>query len=142
MRAIRIDPVSKTITEIEIENTYESLKAAMGGVWLEAVRVDQYNVMWVNEEGFLRDKAVIEAELFRVPWHRQVMTGLAIITGIDEAGENCDHGLPMDHMPSWVRFVEGKFKGVITTEGVTNHPVLGPTHTIKTAIDIETEEKN
>ena len=81
MRAIKIDPVSRTVTEIELKKnpnrTLEELYEIIGCDLIELVELDRGIIMVVDEEG--KCKAVQGAFTF-IGWGT-VIAGTAIILG-------------------------------------------------------------
>ena len=81
MRAVKIDPVSRTVTEINLKknpnNTLQELYEIIGCNLVELVQIDQDMVMVVDEEG--KCKAVQGAFTF-IGWGT-IIAGTAIILG-------------------------------------------------------------
>ena len=81
MRAVKIDPVSRTVSEINLKknpnNTLQELYEIIGCDLVEMVQIDQDMVMVVDEEG--KCKAVQGAFTF-IGWGT-VIAGTAIILG-------------------------------------------------------------
>ena len=81
MRAIKIDPVAKTITEIELaQNPNETLKELydlIGCDLVELVQLDRGIIMAVDEEGKLKE---IKGGFTFLGW-RTVIAGTGIVLG-------------------------------------------------------------
>ena len=81
MRAVKIDPISRTVTEIDLKknpnNTLQELYEIIGCNLVELVQIDRDMVMVVDEEG--KCKAVQGAFTF-IGWGT-VIAGTAIILG-------------------------------------------------------------
>lgn len=81
MRAIKIDPVSRTVTEVDLKKnpnrTFEELYEIIGCDLVELVELDRGIIMVVDEEG--KCKAVRGAFTF-IGWGT-VIAGTAIILG-------------------------------------------------------------
>ena len=83
MRAVKIDPVSRTVTEINLKKnsnrTFEELYSIIGCDLVELVQIDRDMVMVVDEEGKCKDARV--AFTF-IGWGT-VIAGTAVILGGD-----------------------------------------------------------
>ena len=81
MRAIKIDPVSRTVTEVDLKKnpnrTFEELYEIIGCDLVELVELDRGIIMVVDEEG--KCKAVQGA--FTIIGRETVIAGTAIILG-------------------------------------------------------------
>jgi hypothetical protein len=55
MRAILINPETKTVSEVEIDGSLKSLQGAVSG-YIELVRLSDDVDLYVNEEGLLHDE--------------------------------------------------------------------------------------
>ena len=83
MRAVKIDPVSRTITEIDLarnpNRTLEELYSIIGCDLVELVQIDADMVMVVDEEGKCKD---VQGSFTFIGWET-VIAGTAIILGGD-----------------------------------------------------------
>ena len=83
MQAVKIDPVSRTVTEIDLKKnpnrTLDELYEIIGCDFVELVQLDRDIIMVVDEEG--KCKAVLGAFTF-IGWGT-VIAGTAIILGGD-----------------------------------------------------------
>ena len=81
MRAVKIDPVSQTVTEINLKknpnNTLQELYEIIGCDLVELVQIDQDMVMVVDEEGKCKD---VQGAFTFIGWGT-VIAGTAIILG-------------------------------------------------------------
>ena len=81
MRAVKIDPVSRTVTEIDLKknpnNTLQELYEIIGCELVELVQIDRDMVMVVDEEGKCKD---VQGAFTFIGW-RTVIAGTAIILG-------------------------------------------------------------
>ena len=81
MRAVKIDPVSRTVTEIELaknpNRTLEELYSIIGCDLVELVQIDRDMVMVVDEEGKCKD---VRGAFTFIGWGT-VIAGTAIILG-------------------------------------------------------------
>ena len=81
MRAVKIDPVSRTVTEINLKknpnNTLQELYEIIGCDLVELVQIDRDMVMVVDEEGKCKD---VQGAFTFIGWGT-VIAGTAIILG-------------------------------------------------------------
>ena len=81
MRAVKIDPVSRTVTEINLarnpNRTLEELYSIIGCDLVELVQIDADMVMVVDEEGKCKD---VRGAFTFIGWET-VIAGTAIILG-------------------------------------------------------------
>ena len=81
MRAVKIDPVSRTVSEINLKknpnNTLQELYEIIGCDLVELVQIDQDMVMVVDEEGKCKD---VQVAFTFIGWGT-VIAGTAIILG-------------------------------------------------------------
>ena len=81
MRAVKIDPVSRTVTEIDLKknpnNTLQELYEIIGCNLVELVELDRGIIMVVDEEGKCKD---VQGAFTFIGWGT-VIAGTAIILG-------------------------------------------------------------
>ncbi len=81
MRAVKIDPVSRTITEINLtknpNNTLQELYGIIGCDFVELVQIDRNMVLICDEEGKCKD---VKGAFSFIGWGT-VIAGTAIILG-------------------------------------------------------------
>ena len=81
MRAIKIDPVSRTVTEINLKknpnSTLQELYSIIGCDLVELIQIDEDMVMVVDEEGKCKD---VRGAFTFIGWGT-VIAGTAIILG-------------------------------------------------------------
>lgn len=122
MRVIVIDTKAKTVEEAQLDGSdsktrYTTLKALMRDVWLEGVRIADGEVLYVDEEFLIKPEAKTETEWFLmtphgpIVGHPQPMTGVAVVTGVDEEGDTCETRLTLEQVRASVRFVRATFDG-------------------------------
>ena len=81
MRAVKIDPISRTVTEIDLKknpnSTFEELYEIIGCDLVELVELDRGIIMVVDEEGKCKD---VQGAFTFIGWET-VIAGTAIILG-------------------------------------------------------------
>jgi len=85
IKAITVDPYLKMITESEIENSLEGFQHAIGDHFIELVRLDDNQLMYVDSEGLFR-----ENQQFFVYNKKFPFAGKAIIFGDNGEGGSID----------------------------------------------------
>ena len=80
MRALQIDSTARTVTEVYIDGSLESLQAAVGGYIEHAVWLDAANCVIVDEEGLLKNPQ----HFFTIEGAHQTFAGDGVVIGSDE----------------------------------------------------------
>ena len=80
IRIIVIDPHLRTISEGMIEPTLQGMQHAIGDHYIEAVYIDNNDIMYVDEEGLFRPD-----QAFFI-YNKRPFAGKAIILGDDVRG--------------------------------------------------------
>jgi len=93
LRAILIDPVEKTITEIETTGEYQELLSILDIQIIDIVRLNATESLWVNDEGLLKDPE--DQTFFMLKYYPQPIEGRGLILGNDEEGENVSTTVPV-----------------------------------------------
>lgn len=134
MRAILIDPVLESITEVEYNNDYRQIYE-----WLsdkpnslevstfDTVMIDQRNCIFVDGDGLLKDPRYF----FKFKGYPQPLAGRGLILGIRRDGESASASIAIDIVKSKVSFIRTHVKGFTQEEGVTEHPTFGRMNFIK-----------
>lgn len=101
MRALLIDPVAKTVSEIDVENDWQAIAKAIGCSYIEAVPIGAGHVMYVDEEGLLQNprQPFFETTLFPQP-----LCGKAIILGVKRNGDETDATVSVGKIMECVRW--------------------------------------
>ena len=84
MQVLKVD-VGKLPDYDNIENTYEDIRSYVGG-YIEAIRIRDDIVMWINEEGKILKLPINFALGYKGKIY-DFICGNAIFTGVDETGE-------------------------------------------------------
>lgn len=100
MRAILIDAVRKQVREIEISGDLKSLQDCVEG-YIELVRLDDKNDMYVNEEGLINGTQ----DFFTYHGAHQPFAGSAVIVGHNDEGETTPTTLALKEVRDSVKFL-------------------------------------
>jgi hypothetical protein len=113
MRAILIDPYTRTVTEIENDGTLDGLYKAIQCEMVEAIRVGNNETMWLDEEGFLSEGRPV----FRLGDNAQALAGRAVILG-DKDGESTPTKLAVAAVAAAVKWTDLESTGDFHEGGV------------------------
>ena len=102
MRAIKIDVVNKTITEIQIDkkNSLKEMQEVVGGLITVACESDLDTLM-VNDEGLF-----MFSDFFYFEGNCQPNAGNGIMVGTDENGETVDCKMSLEAVKAKVKFLD------------------------------------
>lgn len=99
MKAIIIDATKRTITEVEVDGGLDSLQKAVGG-YIELVRLDEGEDLYVNEEGLLHG----EQNFFIYSGAHQPFAGNGIIIGNKPDGGQKSTKMTVEEVTERVKF--------------------------------------
>jgi hypothetical protein len=136
LRALAINPHTRTITEVQLEDSLQGMYAAMRQAdhqftgTIEAVRLGPGVTCWVDEEGNLSDGRIV----WSFGHGGQKLTGGALLTGETESGETESLSLEIsatviEAIVNWTGLVStGCFEP--GSEGYVEHPIFGRTYQV------------
>lgn len=135
MRAILIDPIAHTITEVEhngdFRHIYTLLSDPPNGLEVDdfnIVDIGNDNTLYVDGEGLLKNPRYF----FTFQGYHQPLAGRGLVLACDEEGETIPTTLTIAEIKAKVTFGELSVQGFKQDEGVADHPILGPnTHFIR-----------
>lgn len=129
MRAILIDPVAKTVSEVEYNGDYRQIDVLLSdkdnGLNVDCftvVSIDDDDDIFVDDEGLLKDPK----HFFVWKGYGQPLAGRGLILGHRGDGESIATTLKLDEVRDNVAFVKLSVAGFDTTEGVKIDERLGP----------------
>lgn len=137
MRAILIDPVAETVTEVDHSGDYKEiyhfLSDEMHGLEVDtfdAVRINDSDTIFIDDDGLLKDPRYF----FKWQGYEQPLAGRGLILASDQEGETIGTELSLDYVKRHVSF--GKLKVLGFDHGtydredgmhvIWNRPVFGP----------------
>jgi len=100
MKAILIDPKARTIEPIDVADTLEAIYAALGCKWIEEMRLDARNVLYVDEEGLQAERC----DFFTIGTSGP-LCNRALVAGFNRAGDSVDTTLDLETVRRAVRFL-------------------------------------
>jgi len=107
MRAILIDAVEKTVTEVETDGKLQSMYHLLGCDLVEPVRLDEHHSLWVDEEGLLTAEP---GPFFAFRGMERPYPLKGLILG-DRDGNNTDAIVPLDVVQSVTLWPNVAFAG-------------------------------
>ena len=135
MKAYLIDPVARTVTDIEVDETNDhamlmSLYAHMQCVTLEAVNPLNagHDVIYLDENGKFHPTGSFFCRL----WPHDLLTGRAIWIGCDGKGGNCAPEMSRDYVAAHIVWADeaphapGGFKFVLLKDKPEAPPDITP----------------
>jgi hypothetical protein len=102
MRAILIDPFTRTVTEIDIDPSLDNLYSTLHVDMITVVRWDETHALILDDEGLLKSKD--EMEYWWANGSGQPFAGRGLILG-DDYGENRAATLTVQSVEERMRFV-------------------------------------
>lgn len=111
MRAIKIDPFTKEIKEIDIGDNFEDLLAAIGSDGVEATQITRNDVIWLDDEGLLKDYAKYNDDTVPMKYFEvgeTVISGIGIVMANNAAGETVPTRLDVDSIKGVVKWIDSK----------------------------------
>jgi hypothetical protein len=114
MRAILIDPVAKTVTEVEHTDDYRDIYKHLECDLFTVVGIDEVDSVFIDDEGLLKDEP---GPFFALAGYPQPLAGRGLILGCDEEGESIAARMSLDEARAMVSFPEAKFRGFEYSEG-------------------------
>lgn len=122
MRAILIDPVDKTVTEVKYSGDYKEiytlLSNPVAGLVVDTftvVRIAEHESIFVDDEGLLKEPEYF----FKWEDYGQPLAGLGLILGDDAEGESVGTELTLDFVKSKVTFPNVRLESMESVEGET-----------------------
>lgn len=102
IKAIIIDPYLRTISATTIKNDLEGLKHAIGDHWIELVRINDKNDLYVDEEGLFKENQ----EFFVITGNNGSfpLAGKGVIVGNTPTGNQRDTNLTVADIWGMVEF--------------------------------------
>lgn len=120
MRAILIDPQTRTVSEVDYNGDYTQISELIEASYFDCVKINSLaeggDTIFVDDEGLLNDK-VGQVGMFRVDGdYPAYLAGKGLILGTDQEGESVATKLDLDKvramiafgLPSQGQFWEGK----------------------------------
>ena len=103
MRAIKIDAVNRTVTEIQIDkkNSLKEMQTVVGGLITVACELENVDALMVNDEGLF-----MFPDFFFFEGNCQPNAGNGILVGTDLEGNTVDCKTSLEEVKAKVRFLD------------------------------------
>lgn len=129
MRAILIDPVDRSIKEVELGDDYREIQRKLSYtdeyVTFTPLELNERNVMYLDDEGLLK----AGLRVFQWKGYMSPLAGRGLILGQDSEGDSVSTTMTVESIKRKVFFVPGTFTtgefGPSPEPGVVNHPLFG-----------------
>jgi len=105
MRAIKINVIGKTVTEIQMQDGFKSICKQLDAGGYESIRLTPNDYLWVDDEGLLKEKPI---GAFKIEGYPQALSGHGVIFGVDAGGNSMDTKLNVDLIRQYVTFVDSE----------------------------------
>ena len=103
MKAILIDPFTRTVTEVEYSGNYQQIYDLIDCETFDCARINRHgDGIFVDDEGLIRDK---EQAFFLHADYPQPLAGKGLVLGCDDEGESVSPHTTLDEVTRKVRFV-------------------------------------
>lgn len=110
MRAILINPIDKTIKEVEFDGSSKHIYELIKSDTFQMVRMDDHHFVLVDEMGFVRKEI---KPLFQHSCYPKPMAGLGLVVGVDENGDDlAPCKLSLEEVTSATVWPKVKFAGI------------------------------
>lgn len=137
MRAYLIDPVKRTITEVDHDGGLKSIYRLMGcnqvtsgsrplngslSKGFDALYADDTDLLEPSEDRSLRDKWQddprdwYQVDADRNPPSSYPLSGMGLVVGTDEEGKDRDASIGLDELKKRITFTKRRFLGFTTKE--------------------------
>lgn len=106
MRAIKINPLDKTITEVEYDGNYKSIYKLIEAQMFDVVRIGdkEDHTIYVDDEGLMNGKAR-DVGFFRIEGDYPIaLAGYGLILATNDEGESVECKLSLDDVKKMTTF--------------------------------------
>lgn len=112
MKAILIDPYTKTVTEVDHNGDYRQIYTFIDAQGFDVVGIDERNAIYVDGEGLYTQN-----KFFAWQGYHEKLPGKGLILGTDRQGETVATSLTVDEVKAKITWPAVKFEGIVTTQG-------------------------
>lgn len=123
MRAILIDPTDKSVSEIDFDGKYETLKTFSRSGWVERVSLPDDHWLWVDEEGLLQPEP---GPFFALECCGDAnFAGKGLILGDNGEEDHASATVPLETIRRITFFPSVRFTGFTDKQTIEQHPIFG-----------------
>lgn len=140
MKALLINPFDMSVSQIEVGNANKSFYETLS---YEGRVVNDINIVMIGLVNNVKIGVIVDGEgllilpepphdsFFRIDTYGGTFCGMGLVLGFDEAGETVPCPINVSELYPHTSFPRLRFLGFEVTSGIEDHPVWGPTHTIR-----------
>lgn len=121
MKAILINPKTKTIEAVETDGSLKDIYRLTECHCIDGVGLERRNYIWVDDEGLYNSPDHIF-----VVYGTKHLAGNGLVLGLTGDGDNASTTLTLERVKSIVTFPDLEMVDMETYEDVIDHPILGP----------------
>ena len=92
MKSIHINPFDQTIKEVDVLDNLEDIYNLLGCRTMDAVGIDESNVLYIDDEGLLKD----EQRYFNI--NGRNLAGNGLVMGFNDEGDTIDTTLKTEDL--------------------------------------------
>ncbi len=115
MRAILIDPFTKTVNEVEYSGHLHDIYRLVGCDTIDIVRADEKHVIYVDDNGLIHDEPL---PVFVWQNFHQPLAGRGLMVGMGEEGNDAAATMPVGVVQAMVSFPSLEIENITTHEHV------------------------
>lgn len=123
MRAILIDPVARTVTEVDYDGNYKSIYRLIEAHPFQVLQINETESVFIDDEGLLHEPS--PTHYFRFGTDGHPVSGKGLVLGVDDEGESVATQLTIAELQDMIQFVRLRFVGFEDISGKVNHPIFG-----------------
>jgi hypothetical protein len=101
MKAILINSIEQTVTEIEYSGNWRDISKLIGCDLFTVVNMGKGDTIFVDDEGLLKDPQYF----FKLDTYRSLLAGNGLILGSDDEGESIACKVTVEEMRSRISFI-------------------------------------
>lgn len=120
MKAILIDPFTKTVSEVKHNGNYQEIYKFIKADCFDVVRISEHEAIYVDDEGLYRQE-----KFFAWDGYPQPLAGRGLVLGSDDEGNSVSTKLTLDEVRSKVTWPDVRYTHQTTQEGYIDHPIFG-----------------
>ncbi len=102
IKAVKIDPTARTVSDIEIDKGLAATYAAIGCQVVTRVVLDKQNDLWLDDNGLLHDP---QPEKFLIGKYPQPLAGVGLVCGYDDEGNTISANVNADQVRPFVQWI-------------------------------------
>jgi hypothetical protein len=99
MKAIKIDAINRTVSEVEIKD-WQEIAPAIGADMFTCVGIEDEETLYIDDEGLFNAKA-----FFTIEGYPEPLANDGLILGTDGMGESKDTALTVEEVKGMVKFL-------------------------------------